>query len=378
MGRRKWNSSSTSLGTEHPRSAQPPSLNLGTTLLALSRYPFKTGLWPGSWAHFQASDSLAPSLQASGPEGNELSMAASATMSALRRQTKADNSMEAEIHRAIAQLAITDCPILIAGEVGTGKRSVARLIHAESNRSRGSFTEIRAAGCTEEQMLAALSARGTFYLSEIGELSAALQQLILEKYFQSRQVQKSRLLCGTTRELLDEVKSRRMHEEFFHRISAVTIRVTPLRLRKSEILTVTEELLTQYAQRFDRPKPVLGPEVITFLLNHPWPGNLVELQTAVKTLVAIENQSVTLAALRAAPPVAQIGPRSQPVSLKEAARAASIEVERQLIAEVLTATGGNRKRAADRLGISYKALLYKLKQVEPTVRSSVNGNGVAI
>lgn len=304
-------------------------------------------------------------------------MAASATMPPIKRQAKAPISMEADVSRAITQLALTDCPILIVGEAGTGKRSVAKLIYAHSAGSRRGFTEIPAAACTPDQMLNALSTRGTIYLSEVADLSEALQQLIIENYFHSRHAQKSRLLCGTSRELLDEVKSRRMREEFFHGISAVTLRVAPLRFRKTNILPVTEKLLAQYALQFDRPKPVLSPEVINFLLNHHWPGNLTELQTAIKTLVAIEDQSVTLAALRAAAPAAKLGLHSQSLSLKQATRAASIEVERQLISEVLIATGGNRKRAANKLGISYKALLYKLKQVEPAIRNPANGNGVA-
>jgi two-component system, NtrC family, response regulator AtoC len=98
-------------------------------------------------------------------------------------------------------------------------------------------------------------------------------------------------------------------------------------------------------------------------MEYSWPGNLTELQTAIKTFVAIEDQAISFAALRAAP-----GQRYKanhtPVSLKDAARAASSQIERELISEVLVATGGNRRRAADELGISYKALLYKIKQLK--------------
>jgi len=176
-------------------------------------------------------------------------------------------------------------------------------------------------------------------------------------------VQNSRLLCGTSRELSGEVKSGRMREDLYYLVSAVTLRLSPLRCRKSEILSIADDLLAQYSKQFDRPKPVLREEIIGYLMEHTWPENLSELQTAIKTLVAIGDQSISLAALKAAASSAKSNGNRKLPSLKEATRAASTQIERQLISEVLIATGGNRKRAADELGISYKALLYKLKQV---------------
>jgi DNA-binding NtrC family response regulator len=202
--------------------------------------------------------------------------------------------------------------------------------------------------------------------------------LIIKTYFHSEQEQSSRLLCGTSRELLEEVKTWRMREDFYYLVSAVTLRISPLRCRKSEILSIADELLTQYAKQFDRPKPVLREEIIGFLMEHTWPDNLSELQTAIKTFVAIGDQSVSLAALKAAAPTEKANGRRKPQSLKEATRAASTQVERQLISEVLVTTGGNRKRAANELGISYKALLYKLKQAGAQDQPASNRNGVAL
>jgi DNA-binding NtrC family response regulator len=137
--------------------------------------------------------------------------------------------------------------------------------------------------------------------------------------------------------------------------------------------------LTQYSKQFDRPKPVLAKEIVGFLMEHTWPYNLSELQTAIKTFVAIGDQAISLAAIRAAAPTAHSNGNSRPLSLKEATRASSIQIERQLISEVLLSTGGNRKRAAGQLGISYKALLYKLKQIETDNQAlpKQNQNGVA-
>jgi two-component system, NtrC family, response regulator AtoC len=305
-------------------------------------------------------------------------MASNGTIHGAKRQLKTAFPMEPRVRRALASLAESEIPILIAGEAGVGKRSVAELIHALSHRSRSAFQEVRAAECSAPQLQAALSGRGTIYLSEVGDLSVTLQELLVEKYFGSKEAQTSRLICGTSRELLDGVKSRRVKENFLHLISTVTYRIAPLRFRKAEILSMADELLSQYSRQFDRPKPVLSQESIGFLLKHNWPGNLTELQTAIKTFVAIGDESVSLAALKAAAPSAKVPGLHRPLSLKQATRAASIEVERQLIAEVLAATGGNRKRAADELGISYKALLYKLKQVDTTSQPSTNANGVGL
>ena len=305
-------------------------------------------------------------------------MATGTTIPNVRRQTKQFAPIEAQIQRAIARIADSDCPVLIMGEHGVGKRSIAAQIHSQSHRSRSAYTEIHSADADVEALLSAFSTKGTVYLSEVGDLSLSLQELIIKIYFHSEEVRGSRLLCGTSRELIGDVKSSHMREDFYYLVSAVTLRISPLRCRKSEILSIADDLLTQYSKQFDRPKPVLQEEIIGFLMEHTWPENLSELQTAIKTFVAIGDQSVSLAALKAAASSVKSNGQRRSFSLKDAARAASTQIERQLISEVLAANGGNRKRAADELGISYKALLYKLKQVGAEDQPASNRNGVAV
>ena len=305
-------------------------------------------------------------------------MATGTTIPNVRRQTKQFAPIEAQIQRAIARIADSDCPVLIMGEHGVGKRSIAAQIHSQSHRSRSAYTEIHSAEADVEALQSAFSTKGTVYLSEVGDLSLSLQELIIETYFHSAEALGSRLLCGTSRELIGDVKTSRMREDFYYLVSAVTLRISPLRCRKSEILSIADDLLTQYSKQFDRPKPVLQEEIIGFLMEHTWPENLSELQTAIKTFVAIGDQSVSLAALKAAASSVKSNGQRRSFSLKDAARAASTQIERQLISEVLAANGGNRKRAADELGISYKALLYKLKQVEAEDQRVSNKNGVAV
>jgi DNA-binding NtrC family response regulator len=303
-------------------------------------------------------------------------MASVAMIPSGKRKTKLSLPMEGGQQSVIDRIAESDCPVLILGEHGAGKRFMAQQIHAQSNLSRYEFKEIRCGDASAETLQDALSTNGTIYLSEICELNLALQGLIVDEYFHSEQARASRLLCSSSRELLEEVKSWRMREDFYYLVSAVSLRIPPLRCRKSEILSIADELMTQFSKQFDRPKPVLCKEIIGHLMEHTWPDNLPELQTAIKTFVAIGDQAISLAAIKAATWGRSNGNRKHPL-LKEATRASSIQIERQLITEVLALTGGNRKRAAAELGISYKALLNKLKQIEAENQFKFCNIGVA-
>ncbi len=304
-------------------------------------------------------------------------IASMANLQNANRQATPNLPIEARIQRAIAQIAESECPVLILGEHGVGKRTIAAQIHAHSNPSGGPFNEVRCADTNAEAMREALSANGTVYLAEITDLSLSLQDVVVHSYFHSEQAQSCRLLTASTRDLLEEVRSWRMREDFYYLVSAVTLRIPPLRARKSEILSIADELLSRYSKQFDRPKPVLCKEIVGYLMEHTWPDNFTELETAIKTFVAIGDQAISLAAIKAAAPSGTGNGSRRHLFLKEATRASSIQIERQLISEVLVSTGGNRKRAATDLGISYKALLYKLKQIESENQSLLNRNGVA-
>ena len=126
--------------------------------------------------------------------------------------------IEAQVQRAIDRIAESDCPVLIFGEHGSGKRSIAAQIHAESHRSRTSLTEIQSDLVDADTLGKALAGKGTIYLAEIGELNCDSQRVIVERYFQSIEDQKSRLICGTSRELIGDVKS---EEKKCERISTI-------------------------------------------------------------------------------------------------------------------------------------------------------------
>ena len=304
-------------------------------------------------------------------------MAYGATIPGLKRHMKPCAPIPGQLQLGIARIAETDCPVLIAGEHGVGKRSIARQIHAMSRRSRGTYTEMESADATEQALSDLLSTKGTMYLAEIGDLSPDLQNWLVNAYRHLDWSQSCRIVCGTSRELLDDVRDWRMREDFCYFISTVTLRISPLRYRKSEIISIADDLLTHYSRQFDRPKPTLREEVIGFLMEHTWPDNLAEFETAMKTVAAIDDQFISLAALKAAAAATKLNANRRTPPLKQAARVASTQIERRMISEVMAATGGNRKRAADELGISYKALLYKLKQAGIDSQSASSRTGVA-
>jgi two-component system response regulator AtoC len=159
-----------------------------------------------------------------------------------------------------------------------------------------------------------------------------------------------------------EVRGGRFREDLYYRISGVTLRLPPLRQRKEDIPHLISFFLAKYAADFARPLPSLSVQTQQLFNEYAWPGNLRELEDAAKAIVILGDETVAMGGLRSLL-IKSDRTNGDRVSLKEAAKAASREAERELILKVLTRTRWNRRRAAQELQISYKALLYKLKQI---------------
>jgi two-component system response regulator AtoC len=175
--------------------------------------------------------------------------------------------------------------------------------------------------------------------------------------------ERARLICGSARDLEVEVKRGRLREDLYYRISGVCLRLPPLRQRKEDIAFLMGHFLRKYARDFRRTVPDLSAETLRLFLDYSWPGNLQELEDAARVLVAMGDEHVALEGLRARLRRPEAGSNGPGISLKAASRAASREAEKELILTTLTRTRWNRRRAAAELQISYKALLYKLKQI---------------
>jgi len=206
------------------------------------------------------------------------------------------------------------------------------------------------------------------YLQELADLSADCQARLMEALPQSAGngaagSERARLICGSSRDLEVEVKRGRLREDLYYRISGVCLRLPPLRQRKEDIPFLMGYFLRKYARDFRRTVPDLSAETLRLFLDYAWPGNLRELEDAARVLVALGDEQVALGGLRAVLRKPEAGSSAAGISLKAASRAASREAEKELILNTLTRTRWNRRRAAEELQISYKALLYKLKQI---------------
>ncbi len=273
------------------------------------------------------------------------------------------------VEMVIHELAHSDVPVLLMGEIGVGKRTIARQIHENSRENLERFQIFRCADLTSQhfQDLGAPgnSAAGTIFLLEIADLDAPCQARLLESLssFGKGGVTRSRLICGSSRDLETEVREGRVREDFYYRISGVCLRLPPLRQRKEDIPALTNFFLAKYAADFDCPIPIVSAQTQCLFNEYAWPGNIPELADAVKALVALGNESLAMRGLRAMLTKSDPTVEGSAVSLKSVARAASREAEKELILKALTRTRWNRRRAAEDLQISYKALLYKLKQI---------------
>lgn len=275
------------------------------------------------------------------------------------------------LERVIRELAGSDMPVLLLAEPGAGKRSTAEHIHRLSQRREQPFLAISAEELTGDAFdWKGLSQRflggGTVYLEEVGVLSAENQQELLALLGRvdenGNQSHSARLICGTARDLEAEVHEGRFREDLHYRVSSLSLRLPPLRQRKEDIPHLLTFFLSRYATELHCPVPTLSAQTQQLFLEYSWPGNLHELEEAARVIVMMGDEALAMGGLKSllAKSERQNGKR---VSLKEAAKAASREAEKELILRVLTRTRWNRRRAAEELQISYKALLYKLKQI---------------
>jgi len=286
------------------------------------------------------------------------------------------------VQRLVSEIAPTDIPVLVLGESGTGKEIVARQIHGLSKYREMPFVKLSCAAFTQESFQTQLrrfenshpgengKSAGTLFFDEVSELDANCQRHLLHAFpdgdgLPGYRALTGRILSCTTRDIAAEAQAGRFRSELFYRLNGVCLRLPPLRRRKEDIPVLAQFFLQKYAKLFGRTPMNLSDSALRLLTEYAWPGNIRELENTVKKIVALENEELAISDLATQPVLSQasVSP-SISCSLKAVARAASHEAERQLILQTLERTHWNRKRAADALQISYKSLLYKLKQIQ--------------
>jgi DNA-binding NtrC family response regulator len=299
-------------------------------------------------------------------------------------------------------VANVDIPVLILGESGTGKEVVAKLIHKYSSRSHRTFLKVNCAAVPADLLESELFGyepgaftgantskpgkfelcnKGTILLDEIGEMPPALQAKLLhvlqDQQFSrlgSRHVVQVdvRVLAATNINIQEAIASRKLREDLYYRLNGFSITLPPLRQRKEEIPILLKHFMSQVAERYARPPLPLSPSLLRACEGYNWPGNLRELANFVKRYMVLADEEMAMAEL--APPTQQksiaataaagLNPASAANGLKSIVRSVKDEAEIEAINRALQETNWNRKKAAALLQISYKALLYKIRQYD--------------
>jgi two-component system response regulator AtoC len=294
-------------------------------------------------------------------------------------------------------------PILLQGESGTGKDIFAKLLHARSNRSKSpwvkvtcpaiphSLIESELFGYERGAFTGAYSTKrgrlelahlGTLFLDEVGSLDLAVQakllQVLQDGSFmrvgaqESRRVN-TRLICAANGNLRQQTEDGSFRLDFFFRINAVTIDLPPLRQRVADIPVLVDHFLDLHSKSYRlNPKP-LSRDIVRLMKRYSWPGNIRQLENLIRSYVLIGSEEALIADLVPDTPASVIPEidLANPVSLKEITRAATRELEREIVLKVLEANGQSRVKTAKWLKISYRSLLYKLQ--ESGVKASSGG-----
>jgi two-component system response regulator AtoC len=304
----------------------------------------------------------------------------------------------AALEALLPQVADTNATVLLLGESGVGKGIVARLLHERSSRRERPFIRVNCAALPVELLESELfgyergaftgalrrkpgkfelAHGGTLLLDEVADLPLPLQGKLLHALQDGEYARLGgeqevkvdvRILAAVNRDLEAAVRRGAFRQDLYYRLNVVSLPIPPLRERGEEIPALAEHFRARYAREYARSVPPLSPATLARFAAYPWPGNVRELENVVKRIVLLGSEAFVPAACPLpAPPAAPAaaapaGPRARgPAGLKEVARSAAREAERELIRRTLEETRWNRAEAARRLRISYKALLYKIR-----------------
>lgn len=313
-----------------------------------------------------------------------------------------------EIRDTIEKVATTNATVLIRGESGVGKEIAARLIFSLSHRRDKPFVKVNCAAIPNDLLESELfgyeagaftgaqrskpgkfelANGGTLFLDEIGEMHPALQAKLLhvlqDGEFARLGAKRDtavdvRVLCATNKLLEQRVTEGLFREDLLYRINVVTVHIPPLRERRNEISVFIHHFIEKYSGVYERTVAPFDKETMQALIHYPWPGNIRELENLCKRYVivgdstqivrelslhAVESSSAATENEGLTSPTIEF-PLSREPSLLEIGRQAAWQAERQAIRDMLIETRWNRREAARRLRVSYKALLNKIKLIE--------------
>lgn len=298
----------------------------------------------------------------------------------------------AELRGQAQRICRTNIPVLLTGDGGTGKEALARWIHANSEYASGEFVKVSCAaipGTLLESELfgyekgaftganlakpgrVELAQRGTLFLDEIADLDLNLQSKLLHflqdgtfsrigDHFE-RKID-ARLICATNKDLEQETAEGHFRQDLYYRIHVFRLRLPMLRERREDIPTLAEFFRLNFQKQFGMEREPFPQEMLEYLQNLPWAGNIRELSNVVARYVLIGPEAMITAEIKPkrTSKIVQNADGSQ-VTLKRMAKEAIKEMERNVILETLRANQWNRRKTAQELKISYRALIYKIR-----------------
>jgi len=300
-----------------------------------------------------------------------------------------------EIRGKIDSVLSNDLPVLIQGESGTGKEVIARFLHTRSSRHEAPFVKLNCAaipanlieselfgsekgsfaGASEGRPgLVEIADGGTLLLNEIGDMNLELQRKLLRLLRDGSYARiggreqrsgRIRVVCATNVHLQEAVESGAFREELFYRIDVVSLRLSPLRDRKNDIPQLCEHFLQKLSRQFRKSIPQLHPATLDLLKQWDWPGNLRELENWIARAIILGDDEAVSAELSSQlkPPNGFAGRQPRLNSLKDETNRTTSAVASTLILKALQANRWNRRKTAVELNMSYRALLYKLRDV---------------
>ena len=302
-----------------------------------------------------------------------------------------------KVGKVVQDVASTDVPVLITGASGTGKNLVAKAIHISSLRHNRPFVKVACMNIPSELLESELfgyekgaftgayqskpgrvefANKGTLFLDEIGDIPLIIQgkllRLLQEGEFSRlgsyRDIKVDiRIISATNRDLEIMVKEGKFREDLFYRINVINIKIPPLYERKEEIPFLIRFFQDKFCKEYNRPLVDISHECLSLLRQYNWPGNVRELENAIKRLVVL-GEAVVIKELRERlKQNLETGQRDE-YNLKKISKKASSDAQRRVIREVLEKVNWNKKEAAKILKISYKALLYKIKELKVDAR----------
>lgn len=300
-----------------------------------------------------------------------------------------------DVENQASLVAQSEIPVLILGESGTGKEVMALFVHNASPRRNNTFLKINCAAMPADLLESELfgheqgaftgaykakpgkfetCAGGTIFLDEIGEMPVLLQAKLLHvlqdgtfSRLGSRNVMKAdvRVIAATNINIKESIAARTFREDLYYRLNGFTLNLPPLRERREEIPLLANYFMRRSAEKYGRPPLPFSPVLRNAMLQHSWPGNLRELENVVNRYLILGEEQSVITELTPAEHHIHVGGTSHDIDgesgLKDMVRNVKGDAEAAVIAHALEETGWNRKAAAQNLKISYKALLYKIK-----------------